>query len=402
MRGFSVFVLLSFCCLCFQALGEEVLDVGLIYPRTGNFKQQGLAQMRAALLAVDEINAQGGVLGKKVRLRPMDSGGRPDKAARAVETLAAANVRSVVGGASSEEVLAISESSARRNMLYFVPQAASADVTGRSGRRNLFQEGCSARMAGRALLEYLDQQFPNQKFFYITAGYTYADADIGAFFEATSMADRTAGQSYRDALKQAVSSDAKVLVLMLYGDDLVQAMPLVDKLGLRRRMQIVVPYLNQDIVEQAGPGLMEGVIGADTWAAQVPRMEGSSAGQAFNDAYVQRYQAYPSSTAASTYGILYQWADAVRRASSADPDKLIMALEGHDYRLLKGEQQWRAFDHQNLQTLYVLKVKPRAEIMKDPLKQDYFEVVHRMDGDLAAPTLTEWQEARGVGRETLN
>lgn len=402
MRGVAVVVLLSLCCLCSWAEAEDALEVGLIYPRTGNFKQQGLAQMRAALLAVDEINAQGGVLGRRVRLHPLDSGGRQDKAARAVDSLAAANVRTVIGGASSEEVLAIGESAARRDMLYFVPQAASADITGRSGRRNLFQEGCSARMAGRALIEYLDQQFPNQKFFYVTAGYTYADADIGAFLEAASMADRASGQSYRAALKQAASSDAKVLVLMLYGDDLVQAMPLVDKLGLRQRMQVVVPYLNQDIVEQAGPGLMEGVIGADTWAPQVPRLEGSQAGQAFIDAFVQRYQAYPSSAAASTYDTLLQWADAARRSASVDPGKLIAALEGHAYRLLKGEQQWRAFDHQNLQSLYVLKVKPRAEVMQDPLKQDYFEVVHRMDGDMAAPTLTEWQEERGVGRESLN
>ena len=308
----------------------------------------------------------------------------------------------MVGGTSNDEVQAISDGTAKRDMLYLVPQAASADITGRSGRRSLFQEGSTARMAGRALIEYLDQHYPNQKFFYVTAGYAYADADIGAFLEATSMADHASGQSYRDALKQAASSNAKVLVLMLYGDDLVQAMPMVDRLELRKRMQVVVPYLNQDIVEQAGPSLMEGVIGVDTWAPQVPRVESSPRGQAFVDAFVQRYQGYPSSAAASTYDIFYQWADAVRRASSAEPDKLITALEGHDYRLLKGEQQWRAFDHQNLQTLYVLKVKPRAEVMQDPLKQDYFEIVHRMDGDLAAPTLTEWQEERGVGRETLD
>lgn len=402
MRGFAVVVLLSLCGLCFQAQAEEVLEVGLIYPKTGNFKLQGLAQMSAALLAIDEINNQGGVLGKRVRLHPLNSGGREDRAVRAIDTLAAANVRTVIGGGSSEEVLAIGERAARRNMLFFVPQAASPDITGRSGRRNLFQEGSSSHMAGRALIEYLDEHFPNQKFFYITAGYTYADADIGAFIEATAMADQVSDKTWRAALEQAASSDAKVLVLMLYGADLVQAMPLVHRLGLRKRMQVVVPYLNQDIVEQAGPGLMEGVIGVDTWALQVPRMEDSSTGQAFIDAFVQRYQAYPSSAAASTYDILHQWADAVRRTSSSDPEKLIAALEGHTYRLLKGEQEWRAFDHQNLQTLYVLKVKPRAEVMKDPLKQDYFEVVHRMDGDLAALTLTEWQEVRGVGRETLD
>src|SRR5690606_22422950 len=116
--------------------------------------------------------------------------------------------------------------------------------------------------------------------------------------------------------------------------------------------------------------------------------------RAFVKNFGERYQTHPSSSAAAAYTIVYQWADAVSRARSLDSEKVIAALEGHRYTLLKDEQYWRGFDHQSVQTVYAVKVKPRNEVLKDPFRQDYFEIVHRLDKELAAPTLAEWQEER--------
>ncbi len=80
---------------------------------------------------------------------------------------------------------------------------------------------------------------------------------------------------------------------------------------------------------------------------------------------------------------------------------MIAALEGHRYTLLKDEQYWRPFDHQSVQTVYAVKVKPRDEVLKDPFRQDYFEIVHRLAGEQAAPTLAEWQEERRSANQPL-
>jgi ABC-type branched-subunit amino acid transport system substrate-binding protein len=164
-------------------------------------------------------------------------------------------------------------------------------------------------------------------------------------------------------------------------------------------MQIVAPNLTQSIVEQAGPDLMQGVIGTEPWTWRVPALEKSERGQAFVEAFKTRYGMYPSSSAASAYSIVQQWADAARRSNSLDSEALIKALEGHRYSLLKGEQQWRAFDHQNLQTVYAVRVKHRDEVFKDPLKQDYFEIVDRLDASTALPSEADWQaERRAAGK----
>ena len=69
-----------------------------------------------------------------------------------------------------------------------------------------------------------------------------------------------------------------------------------------------------------------------------------------------------------------------------DSEAVIAALEGHRYRLLKDEQYWRDFDHQNVQSIYAVRVRNRSEIMQDRFKQDYFTIIHRMDGEEAAPS----------------
>ncbi|MOA66755.1 hypothetical protein D3C78_1936190 [compost metagenome] len=52
-----------------------------------------------------------------------------------------------------------------------------------------------------------------------------------------------------------------------------------------------------------------------------------------------------------------------------------------------------------MQTVYAVQVKPRAEVMKDRFKQDYFEIVHQLDGEQAAPSLAEWQAERQAAKQ---
>ena len=84
-----------------------------------------------------------------------------------------------------------------------------------------------------------------------------------------------------------------------------------------------------------------------------------------------------------------------------DSETLIRALEGHSYELLKDTQTWRTFDHQNLQTVYAVRIKPRAEVMADPLHQDYFEILDSLAGEQAAQTLEQWQTVRREAGQPL-
>lgn len=394
---------------CAQA--AEPITLGLNYPRTGPYKEEGLAQMRGALLAIDEINAVGGVLGRSLRLSSKDSASRPDKAMKNVDKLADEGAAMLFGGASSAVAIAAGKRARERGLLYFGTLTYSNDTTGKDGQRYMFRESNSAWMSARVLGQYLNQTLPNKRYFYVTADYTWGHTTESSLRQTTGTGDtaRHPGLKvpfpgarlgdFSERLAQAAASQAEVLVLVLFGEDLVRGMRVAEDLGLTKRMQIVAPNLTQSIIEQAGPSLMAGVIGTEPWTWRVPERENAEAGKAFVRHFVERYQVYPSSSAASAYSIVRQWADAAERAKSLDSEALVKSLEGHRYRLLKGEQQWRAFDHQNVQSIYAVKVKPRAEVMKDALRQDYFEIVHQLAGEQAAPSLAEWQAERRAAKQ---
>ncbi|CAD5108525.1 ABC transporter substrate-binding protein [Zestomonas carbonaria] len=393
------------------AEANQPITLGLNYPRTGSYQKEGLAQMRGALMAIDEINAKGGVLGRPLRLSSYDSGSRVRRAIQNVDKLADEGAAMLFGGSSSAVAIAAGKRARERGLLYFGTLTYSNDTTGKDGHRYMFRESNNAWMSARVLGQYLAGQYPGQRYFYVTSDYTWGHTTEASLRQTTGSQDlaRHPGRripfpgislaNYRDALTQAAASDAQILALVLFGEDLVRAMRVAHDLGLTKRMQIVVPNLTHHMVEQAGPTIMAGVIGTEPWTWRVPEKENSARGQAFVAEFVKRYQTYPSSSAASAYSIVYQWADAVQRARSLNSEALIRALEGHRYSLLKGEQEWRAFDHQNVQRIYAVRVKPREEVMKDPLKQDYFEIVHQLDGEYGAPSLEEWQaERRAAGQ----
>lgn len=413
MKSKTLAALICWAGLSASAQAAEPITLGLSYPRTGTYKEEGLAQMRGALLAIDELNAEGGVLGRPLRISSRDDASRPAKAVRNVDKLADEGAAMLFGGSSSAVAIAASKRAKERGLIYFGTLTYSNDTTGKDGHRYMFRECNSAWMSARVLGDYLHKTIPNKRYFYITSNYTWGLTTEDSLRKTTDSTDEARHPSvkvpfpgarlsdYQDALAQAAESDAEVLALVLFGDEMVHAMQIAHHLGLHKRMQIVVPNLTQSMVEDAGPSIMEGVIGTEPWTWRVPELEKSEAGMAFVKHFSERYQMYPSSSAASAYSIVHQWADAVKRTRSLDSEAIIQALEGYRYSLLKDQQEWRAFDHQNVQTVYAVKVKPREEVMKDQFKQDYFEIVDRMSGDRAAPTLAEWQAERKAAGQPI-
>lgn len=389
-----------------SALAADPVIIGLNYPRTGHYKEEGLAQMRGALLAIDEINSQGGVLGRDIRIITRDTASRPDKAARNVDKLVEEGAVMLFGSVSSAVAIAASARAQQLNTLYFATIGYSNDVTGKNGHRYVFRESSSATMTGRALGKYLSDNMPNKKYFYITADYTWGHSSEQALRENTNSLDSsqhkgvllpfpTAKQSdYNAALQQAKDSGAEIIALVLYGHDLVRAMRTAEGMGLTEQVQFIAPNLTQSVIEQAGPAVMAGVIGTEHWLWRAPELEQSKTGIAFVERFNKAYDLYPPSAAASAYTVVKQWADAVNRSKSYNSEIVINALEDHTYTLLKDAAQWRAFDHQNVQTVYVVQANERNTVMEHPSKQDYLKILERFDAEQTAQTLQQWQAER--------
>ena len=76
----SALILLTILLAISTVASAAVVKIGLNYPKTGPYSVQGLAQLRAAEMAVEEINQAGGILGRNVELVVRDSKSKADLA----------------------------------------------------------------------------------------------------------------------------------------------------------------------------------------------------------------------------------------------------------------------------------------------------------------------------------
>ncbi len=386
--------------------GEEVV-IGLNYPETGPYAIEGLAQVRAADLAVDEINAAGGILGKPIKLAKRDSKSEPDVTkVNVTELIDKEGAVMLFGGSSSAVAIAGGEVARSKDRIYFGTLTYSNETTGANGHKYMFRECYNAWMGAKVLAKYLNEKFAGKKYFYITANYTWGHTTEASIRNFSNTRDAAVHKNiltpfpgatevdFKKALTLAKANNPDVLVLVLFGNDMAEALRLATVMGLKKTLSIVVPNLTLGMAEAAGPKVMEDVVGAVPWEWNVPYQYGYEEGKRFVEKFAAKYATYPSTSAASAYTILYEYKAAVERAKSFDSKAVIATLEGHTYRLLKDEQTWRPFDHQSVQTVYAVKGKPQAVVLKDKFKQDYFEIINVMSGDEAAKSRQEWEEER--------
>ncbi len=397
-------VLLLFSIAAQVQANQDVVKISLNYPQTGPYAREGKDQWYAAEIARKEINEAGGILGKQVSYRWSNSESNPG---RSTANLSAAigrdKVKMAFGGSSSAVAIASGKICRKKNVIFFGTLTYSTSTTAEAGNRVMFRECYNSWMAAKAIGSYLRKNHPNAKYFYITADYTWGwttEASIRTF---TYTNDKNKHPGiltpfpsgyYDEALEAASKANPDVLVLVLFGDEMATAIRKANEMGLKNRMQIVVPNLTLTMAERGTPKAMAGVIGALPWCWKVPYQYNYQKGIEFVEKFKKRFNRYPSTSAASAYTIMHEYKAAVERAGTFDTNAVTKQLEGHEYQLLKDKQRWRAFDHQSVQTVYTVKCNPVDVVLADKYNLDYFEIIGRLSGEKAVRTRSQWNAVR--------
>ena len=413
-RQLSVIIIATIFSLCFFAAVSPVQaqdDVYLLlnYPQTGPYEQEGKDEWRAAEMARLEINAAGGILGKRVMMMTTDTVSKPDVAVSNVnEILDRYAVKMVFGGSSSAVAIAVSKVCAERQVPFFATLTYSTSTTGEEATRYMFRECYDSYAAANAIAGYAKRSLEGKKFYYITSDYVWGWTTEASLRKFTHTEDKRKhpgelakfpSKNFTKALQRARRAKPDVLVLVLFGQEMATAIREATEMGLKKKMQIIVPNLTIGMAERGTPQAMEGVIGAVPWCWKVPYQYNYSRGKEFVEKFANRYNRYPSTSAASAYTIMYEYKAAVERARSFDSPAVIKALEGHKYTLLKDQQEWRNFDHQSIQTVYVVRCNSPATVLKDKYHLDYFDIIDSMPGNDAFIGRGEWNDVRkGAGK----
>lgn len=382
---------------------DSVVRLGINYPLTGPYSVEGLDQIRAARMAVDEINSAGGILGKTIELMPADSGSDVLRTELNVRHLIDIGCSMVFGGSSSAVAIESARICAEKKTLFFGTLTYSTETTLEGATKFSFRECNNSWMSAKVMADWLNENYGGKRFYYITADYTWGWTTEKSFREVTDTTDlQRHGRSllplgstdFTQALRIIKEDPPEVLVLVLFGKDLAFALRQVEQVGLKKACRIVVPNLTLGMAERAGASAIEGVVGTLPWSWKIPFLYNYPRGIRFVEQFVDRYHRYPSTSGASAYTIVYEYAAAVERAGGFAVEDVVRELEGHTYRILKDAQTWRTFDHQSVQTVYMVRGRNRTDVLADRLRLDFFEIMEGKPGPEIVRSEEEWKRLR--------
>src|SRR5713101_6352657 len=156
-----------------RAQGKDVIKIGFPLPLTGPFGALAQDQQRGATLAMEELNAKNGILGRKVEVLFRDDQLKPAIGAqRTKELIENENVRFVVGGLAAHVQMAINEQTKKSGVL-FISVSQSDEISAKPDTSPLtFHEALNPTITSRVMGTWTAQNL-GKKWWIIYADYAW-------------------------------------------------------------------------------------------------------------------------------------------------------------------------------------------------------------------------------------
>ena len=299
--------------------------IGGIGPTTGATAIYGTAVKNGAQIAVDEINAAGGINGKQIEYRFEDDQNDAEKAVNAYNTLKDWGMQMLVGTTTTAPCIAVAGKTASDNVFQITPSASSPDVLS-SGNGNIFQVCFTDPNQGIASAQYIAENKLATKIGIIYDSSDVYSSGIEEKFEAeaktqglniVSKAAFTADSKtdFGTQLQKAKDAGADLLFLPIYYQEASIILKQADTMGYKPKFFGVDGMDGILTVENFDTKLAEDVMLLTPFAADAK----DKTVQNFVKTYKEKYKDTPNQFAADSYDAVYALKAAIEE-SKATPD----------------------------------------------------------------------------------
>ena len=346
----------------------ETIRIGHLTPLTGFLGPLGEYAVMGVNLAVDEINAGGGVMGRKIELIAEDSVNPQTAATKAARLIERDKVVAIIGEISSASGLAIAQVAQRNKILFFNTGCNSDELRGKACNRYMFHTEAANTMyvyaAGQALLR--EGMVKGKKWYSLTADYAFGHDLLKA---AKRFMQANGGEFAADELVPTDAADFSAYLLKIRNakPDIVVSNLAGAQITnfMKQYMEYGLPYpvagfgFDTAVAWGAGKGNVTGIWPL-VWDSQVK----TASSQKFVEAFTKKYGKPPENQAWGDYMSTKHVAQAMNELKTTDSTKLVEHLEkGAKFDLLKTrEGYYRNWDHQLMQEMYTIRFKPANEV----------------------------------------
>ena len=340
---------------------SSTIKVGGMGPLTGSAAMYGITVDKGAKLAFEEINANGGVLGKKFEYISLDEKADPIEAVNAYNKLTDEGVVAILGSVTSKPTLAVAELAAQDGIPMITPTGTQINIT--DAGPNIFRVCFTDPYQGSTLAKFSkDELGAKTAAIMVNTSSDYSDGIANAF------------------IKQAEKEGIKVVAKEGYSDGDKDFKAQLTKINSENPDILVVPEyyeLSALIATQAREiGMKSTFVGTDGWDGIIGALDSSSYSvvdnsyftnhystedsnekvQSFLKKYREKYNEEPTAFSALAYDTVYVLKNAIDKAGTTDKAELTKAIKASD---MDGVTGHLTFDENNnpIKAVTIIKVQ---------------------------------------------
>ena len=319
-------------------------------------------------LAVEEINAQGGLLGRKVEVIARDDAGKPEEALRhAIELTSKEKVDVLAGGFLSNVGLALADHAAKNKRLFVASEPLTDAIVWDKGNRYTFRLRPSTYMQAAMLVEEA-AKLPAKRWATIAPNYEYGQSAVASFKELLKakrpdvefVSEQWPAQGKIDAgstLTATTAAKPDAIFNVTFGADLAKLV----REGNQRNVFPKTPVVSllsgePEYLEVLKDETPKGWIVTGYPWDQLDNKEHAS----FAANYYKKFNENPKVGSVVGYATMQSIFAGIKKANSVDNEKLVIAMRGLKFSTPFGPAEYRAIDQQSTMGAYVGKLDQRG------------------------------------------
>jgi branched-chain amino acid transport system substrate-binding protein len=346
-----------------RAQSREPIKIGLPLPLTGPFGAIATDMQRAATLAAEEVNAAGGVLGRRLEILFRDDQLKPGVGAqRAKELIENENVQFLAGVIAAHVQMAVNEQ-AKKARIPFISLSQSDEITAKPDwGPHTFHEALNPTNNARAIAPWAVQNL-GKRWWVLYADYAWGKQNNAGF---TQMVTRHGGTvlgstpyplgstDFSAHLPRIQAAKPDVLLSVTPGADGLAALKQMTSFGMKKQVKVIIPVIFLFQAKEAGAEVFSDVFGGINFYWELEDTIPSA--RRFVQAFRNRWGTVPDAYAGYGYSGIKEIARGVELARSTAADAFAEALRTNPvYDHHKGKQWWRPCDHKSFQDLFIVR-----------------------------------------------
>jgi branched-chain amino acid transport system substrate-binding protein len=352
-----------------RAQSKDPLRIGCPLPLTGPFAALAADMQRGAQLAEEQLNAAGGVMGRKVEVLFRDDQLKPAVGAqRTKELIENDKAQFIVGGLAAHVQMAINEQTKKSKVLY-ISTSQSDEISAKPDTSPItFHEALNPTITCRVLGKWAAENL-GKKWWIIYADYAWGKQCNQVLQDALKKSGGTllgatpyplGSAEFSAHLPKIQAAKPDVLMNVAPGADNIALHKQVISFGMKKDMKMAQPLLWISYLKEGGPELYQDVYGAVNWYWEL--QESIPTAKKFVDASMKKFNLPPGDYGAYSYSGVLEVARGTELAKSTDAEAVASALRKNPtYDHFKGKQWWRACDNKSFQDLWIVKGRDKVK-----------------------------------------